>query len=267
MPTPCPCEGRADLPASRDRGDRRDTELHGRGPRGVLRGRQDPGRGYSQYRDHRSGRQGDLGRHTCAGYGSALAADRRDAGQAHPRILRRRSRAWCARTARSDSPATRFSASAAASCKAQQANVLYASSSTNSSSARNDSRNAIAPPRSDRTLGVVQGPFHRYASTYRPGATRTSRREGPEALALSAVLIEDAATGSPSAASTAAWMSLARIGSSRSARTHTMAFSTQPGRRGRCRQVVGWRGGPPLPRTAASFLARRASDPWRSWLE
>ncbi len=178
MPTPCPCEGRADLPASRDRGDRRDTELHGRGPRGVLRGRQDPGRGYSQYRDHRSGRQGDLGRHTCAGYGSALAADRRDAGQAHPRILRRRSRAWCARTARSDSPATRFSASAAASCKAQQANVLYASSSTNSSSARNDSRNAIAPPRSDRTLGVVQGPFHRYASTYRPGATRTSRRRG-----------------------------------------------------------------------------------------
>lgn len=100
-----------------------------------------------------------------------------------------------------------------------------------------------------------------YASTYRPGATRTSRRDGPEALAISAVLIEDAATVSPNVASTAAWMSVARIGSSRSARTRTMASSTQPGRRGRRRQVVGRRRGPPFLRTAASFRVRQASDP------
>jgi hypothetical protein len=107
----------------------------------------------------------------------------------------------------------------------------------------------------------------RYASSYRPGATRTSRGEDPEALATRAVLIEDVATGWPRAASTAAWMSLGRIGSPWSASTWTMAFSTQPGRRGRCRHVVGRRRGPPLARTAASFRAKRASDPWRSWLE
>jgi hypothetical protein len=106
-----------------------------------------------------------------------------------------------------------------------------------------------------------------YASAYRPGATRTRRLDEPEALAISAVLIEDAATGSPSSASTAAWMSLTRIGSSRLAITWAMAFSTQPGRRGRCRHVVGRRRGPPLARTAASFRAKRASDPWRSWSE
>jgi hypothetical protein len=87
------------------------------------------------------------------------------------------------------------------------------------------------------------------------------------ALASSTVLIEDAATGSSSAASIAAWMSLGRIGSSRSARTLMTASSTQPGRRGRCRQVAGRRRGLPLARTVASFLARRARDPWRSWFE
>ena len=102
---------------------------------------------------------------------------------------------------------------------------------------------------------------------YLPGATRTSRREGPVALAISAVLIEDAATGSPSTASTAAWMSLTRIGSFRSAITRTMAFSTHPGRRGRCRQVAVRRRDLPSARTVASFLAKRASDPRRSWFE
>lgn len=105
------------------------------------------------------------------------------------------------------------------------------------------------------------------ASTYRPLATRTKQGEAPEALAARAALTEDHATGAPSDASTAAWMSLARIGSSRSASTRTTAFSTQPGRRGRCRQVAACRRGPPLARTALNFLARRPNDPCSSWFD
>jgi hypothetical protein len=66
---------------------------------------------------------------------------------------------------------------------------------------------------------------------------------------------------------TAAWMSLARIGSPRSTNTWVTAFSTQPGRRGRCRQTTTCRRGSPLVRTAASFLTRRANDPCRSWFD
>ncbi len=49
---------------------------------------------------------------------------------------------------------------------------------------------------------------------YLPRSIRTNRREEPETLEARAPLIEDHATGSPSDASTAAWMSLALIGSS-----------------------------------------------------
>jgi hypothetical protein len=106
-----------------------------------------------------------------------------------------------------------------------------------------------------------------YANTYRPLDTRTNRREEPETLAARAALTDEHATGSPSNSSTAAWTSLARIGSSRSASTWTTAFSTQPGRRGRCRQATACRRGPPLARTAASFSARRPNDPCRSWFD
>ena len=105
------------------------------------------------------------------------------------------------------------------------------------------------------------------ASTYRPLATRTKRGDVPETLAARAALTEDHATGTPSDASTEAWMSLTRIGSSRSASTRTMAFSTQPGRRSRCRHATACRRGPPLARTAASFPARRPNDPCRSWFD
>ncbi len=66
------------------------------------------------------------------------------------------------------------------------------------------------------------------ASTCRPLATRTKRGEAPKTLAAKAALTDDHATVAPSDASTAAWMSLASIGSSRSASTWTTAFSTQP---------------------------------------
>jgi hypothetical protein len=51
------------------------------------------------------------------------------------------------------------------------------------------------------------------------------------------------------------------------ASTWTTAFSTQPGRRGRCRQATTARRGPPLARTAASFPARRPNDPCSSWFD
>lgn len=60
---------------------------------------------------------------------------------------------------------------------------------------------------------------------------------------------------------------LGRIGSSRSASTRTTAFSTQPGRRGRCRQATTCRRGLLLARTAASSLLRRPNDPCRSWFD
>lgn len=66
------------------------------------------------------------------------------------------------------------------------------------------------------------------AKTYRPLATRTNRGEEPDALVASAPLIEDHATDWPSDASTAAWISLARIGSPRSVSTWMTAWSTQP---------------------------------------
>lgn len=56
-------------------------------------------------------------------------------------------------------------------------------------------------------------------STYRPLAIRTKRGDVPETLAAREALTEDHATGAPSDVSTAAWMSLARIGSPRSANT------------------------------------------------
>jgi hypothetical protein len=105
------------------------------------------------------------------------------------------------------------------------------------------------------------------ANTYRPLATRTKRGEAPETLAARAALTEVHATGAPSDVSTAAWMSLARIGPPRSPSTWTTAFSTQPGRRGRCRQVTDCRRGAPLAGTAASSLTRRANDPCRSWFD
>jgi hypothetical protein len=80
-------------------------------------------------------------------------------------------------------------------------------------------------------------------------------------------LTDDHATGSPSNVSTAVWMSLARIGSIRSSSTWTTAVSTQPGRRGRCRQPPACRRGPPLVRTTASFSTRRPNDPCRSWFD
>jgi hypothetical protein len=96
---------------------------------------------------------------------------------------------------------------------------------------------------------------------------RANRGEGPETLDARAILTDDHATGSPSNVSTAIWMSLARIGSARSPSTWTTAFSTQPGRRGRCRQATGLRRGPPSARTAASFSARRPNYPCRSWFD
>jgi hypothetical protein len=62
-------------------------------------------------------------------------------------------------------------------------------------------------------------------------------------------------------------MSLARIGSPRSANTWTTAFSTQPGRRDRCRQATACRRGSALARTVASFLATRPNDSCRSWFD
>lgn len=67
-----------------------------------------------------------------------------------------------------------------------------------------------------------------FANTYRPLAIRTNRGDEPEALDAKAVLTEDQPTGSPSNASTAACMSFARMGSSRSVSTWTTALSTQP---------------------------------------
>ncbi len=99
------------------------------------------------------------------------------------------------------------------------------------------------------------------ASTYRPLATRTKRGDDPETLAARAALTEDLATGAPRDPSTAKWMSLARIGSPRSASTRTTAFSTQPGLRGRCRQPTARRRGPPLTRTVASFPATGPTTP------
>lgn len=75
-----------------------------------------------------------------------------------------------------------------------------------------------------------------YAIAYRPAATRTRRREEPEAFAISAVLTEDT-TGSPSAASTAAWMSLgALVGQNADHGLH----SPQPGCPTRPRPRVLW---------------------------
>ncbi len=117
-------------------------------------------------------------------------------------------------------------------------------------------------------MATIDAPLiQRAASTYRPLATRTRRGEAPETLPARAALTEAQRTGSPSDASTAAWMSLARIGSSRSASTCTTAFSTQPGQRGRCRHATTARRGPPLARTAASFFAARRKDPCSSWFD
>jgi hypothetical protein len=107
-------------------------------------------------------------------------------------------------------------------------------------------------------------PIHRLASTYRPLATRTNRGEEPETLAAKAPLTELHATTSPSIASTAAWISRARIGSPWQSKTWTRAPTTHSGRRPRSRWLRTTRSCSPLARTAASFPANRANDPCRS---
>jgi hypothetical protein len=120
------------------------------------------------------------------------------------------------------------------------------------------------PLRSWRPVSVGYATF---ASAYRPRAIRTNWLEEPETLEARAPLIELQAIGSPSNASTAAWMSLARIGSSRSANTRTTALTTQPGRRDRSRWRLGVLGWASATRTPASFLARWANDSWTSWFD
>lgn len=86
-------------------------------------------------------------------------------------------------------------------------------------------------------------------------------------LEARAHLTDPQQTASPSIASTAGWMSLARSGPSPSANTLITASSTQPGRWGRCRRAKVCRRGSPLARTTASFLATRANDTWISWFD
>jgi hypothetical protein len=132
---------------------------------------------------------------------------------------------------------------------------------------RADQRMTIGNSPRPTPVHIDASVIQRAASTYRPLATRTSRPDEVETCEASAPLTEDRGTGLPTSASTAAWMSLARIGSPRSVSTSTTAFRTQPGRRDRCRRLSGCRGGPPLARTAASFPASRRNDPCRSWFE
>jgi len=100
---------------------------------------------------------------------------------------------------------------------------------------------------------------------YRPRAIRTNRGEEPVTFEARAFLTDDHDTGSWTSASTAAWMSRARIGSARSVRTWLIACTTQPGRRGRCRQERRSRTVLSA-RAAASFLTRRRSA-WTSWFD
>jgi hypothetical protein len=94
-----------------------------------------------------------------------------------------------------------------------------------------------------------------------------NRGEELETLEAKAPLTELHATASPSIASTAAWISRARIGSPWPSKTWTRAPTTQPGRRDRRRWLGTTRGSAPLARTAASFSVNRANDPRRSWFD
>ena len=98
-------------------------------------------------------------------------------------------------------------------------------------------------------------------AAYRPREIRTNRGAGPETCLASPAFTASHEIGSPTAASAAAWISRARIGSPRVSRTSVTASRIQPQRRRRGRPVPSGRptlGGPQGSRSRRFRSSERA---------